>query len=157
MKESEQNGLGNKRRRSADSQRDVSSSISLRLLRTSLDRASKRAKQAAKNNGEEICGLLVDNGYFLELVHVRNKCKTGGGFAFYINEIRAIKKMAIAFDHEIVGTFHSHPVGLAKPGKSDVYNAVDDSLMLIFDVFGKTCALWHIEGKAVKPVQFDVI
>ena len=31
-----------------------------------------------------------------------------------------------------MGTFHSHPLGEAKPGKSDIQNAVDDSLMFIF-------------------------
>jgi len=128
-----------------------------RMLRSSLERTLRQAKQAAKDNGKEICGLLIDNGYFLELVHVRNKCKTGGGFAFYVNEIRLIKRMVCVFNHEIVGTFHSHPVGLAEPGKSDIYNAVDDSLMLVFDVLGKTCALWHIHGKIATPVKFDPI
>jgi proteasome lid subunit RPN8/RPN11 len=122
----------------------MSSSVSPKIRRASSDRTSKLAEQAAKNNGEEICGLLVNNGYFLELILAKNKRKTGGGFAFYVNEIRAIKKMAVAFDYEFLGTFHSHPVGLAAPGKSDIYYTVDDSLMLIFDVLGKTCSLWLI-------------
>lgn len=158
MNENEQSGLGNKKRRKGvSSQHGLCQSTPLRLLRSSLGRASKQARQAARYNGEEICGLLIDNGYFLELVHVKNKCKTGGGFAFYIHEIRAIKKMAAAFDHEIVGTFHSHPLGLAEPGKSDIYYAINNSLMLIFDVLGKTFALWHIQGKKAKLVEYDII
>jgi hypothetical protein len=60
--------------------------------------------------------------------------------------------MAVAFDYEIMGPFYSHPVGLAEPGKSDIYYAVDDSLMLIFDVLGKTCGLWLIQRKTAKSI-----
>jgi proteasome lid subunit RPN8/RPN11 len=158
MNANEQRGLGNKRKRKdASNQQGVVATLPLKMLYSSLVFASKQARQAAKDNGREICGLLINNGYFIELVHVRNKCKTGGGFAFYVNEIRAIKKMTLVLNHEIIGTFHSHPVGLAEPGKSDIYYAVNDSLMLIFDVFGKKYALWHIQDKKAKPVQFDII
>jgi hypothetical protein len=65
----------------------MSSSVSPKIRRASLYRTSKLAEQAAKNNGEEICGLLVNNGYFFESILAKNKRKTGGGFAFYVNEI----------------------------------------------------------------------
>src|SRR5271166_6668127 len=99
-----------------------------KFSRTQLERVQRQATKGAKSGGREICGLIVDNGSFWELVQVRNKSKCGGGFSFYVHEIRAVQKMARLCDHEIVGTFHSHPLGLANPGSSDLSNAVDDSM-----------------------------
>lgn len=115
------------------------------------------ATESARDGGREVCGLLVDSGDFLELVPVRNKCKTGGGFAFYAGEVRAVQKRVAALGREIVGTFHSHPVGVAKPGRSDIHHAVDDSLMLICDVTGREWALWHIEQEKARAAGFEAI
>jgi proteasome lid subunit RPN8/RPN11 len=115
------------------------------------------ARIASKANGREICGLILSNSYFLELVQVRNKIKRGGGFAFYFSEVRAIRKFAELCKHEIVGTFHSHPVGLPQPGRADLYTAVDDSMMLIFDVIGGTEKLWHVKNRTAKQLQFSRI
>ena len=128
-----------------------------RLLKSQFDNASSLAKKSAKINGAEICGLLVDNSYFIELVHVRNKSKRGGGFSFYFNEIRAIQKTAKVFHHAILGTFHSHPAGLPEPGETDRTYALDDSLMLIFDVMGKTAGLWQIKNKKARRLEFDLL
>ena len=73
----------------------------------------KEAAKLAKAGGKELCGLILDNGYFLELVLVRNKSKRSGGFSFNFGEVSAIQKMARLCNHEIVGTFHSHPLGLS--------------------------------------------
>ncbi len=104
-----------------------------------------------------MCGLILANGLFFELVLTRNKSKRGGGFAFYYKDVRAIQAMARMCDHEIVGTFHSHPVGLATPGPSDISNALNDSLLLIFDVVGKCAQLWHVKEKSVKQLPFSLI
>src|SRR5436190_1622425 len=103
-----------------------------RFLKPQFSTIQTKAKFAALRKGEEICGLILFNGYFFELLQVRNKSKRAGGFSFYFREIREIKKMARLFHHEIVGTFHSHPAGVATPGRSDVSNAVNDSIMLIY-------------------------
>lgn len=128
-----------------------------RLLRSNLERMMALAIEAAQDGGREVCGLLVNKGDFLEPVQVRNKCRTGGGFAFYVGEVRAITKTVAGLDHEIVGTFHSHPVGVATPGRSDIHHAVDDSLMLICDVTGREWALWHILGHQPARVEFEMI
>ncbi len=80
----------------------------LRLLKKQLIKMINEAVSFAGQNGQEICGLLVDNGYFIELIQVNNKVKIGGGFAFYANEIRFLQKAVDKMDHEIIGTFHSH-------------------------------------------------
>lgn len=105
----------------------------------------EKAVSEAKNDGKEICGLLVDNGYYVDLIQVKNKIERGSSFAFYVNEIRAIQKAVSTLNYEIIGTFHSHPVGLAEPGKSDIENTHNDSYMIIFGVMEKEIELWYID------------
>jgi len=129
----------------------------IRFLRSQFIRIQNEARRRAGRQGGEICGLIVRNGYFLELIQLRNNTKRGGGFSFYFREVRSIQQMANLYDHEIVGTFHSHPQGIARPGRSDLYNAVDDSVMLIYDVLGRSARLWHVKGRRAKKLQFSLL
>ena len=115
----------------------------VKFLKSQFVTVQKAAKKLADLNGREVCGLLLDNGSFLELIQVRNKTKRAGGFSFYVAEIRAICKKASLHGCEIVGTFHSHPVGLPEPGPADLFHAEDDELMLLFDVIGRAARLWQ--------------
>ncbi len=126
----------------------------VRFLKSQFKKIQRHATRLSKVNGTEVCGLILDNGFFFELVQVRNKSKSGGGFSFYSHEIRLLQKMARLIDHEIVGTLHSHPVGLPEPGTGDLSNAVDDSVMLIFDVMGRSACLWHVKNGKAKRVDF---
>lgn len=117
-----------------------------RLLKSQFEIVSQCARRAASDGGREICGLLVSNGYFLHTVLLTNKTKTGGGFSFYCTEVRKVRRACEILHHEIVGTLHSHPAYIAKPSRSDILNAVDDSLMLVFDVIGKRAGLWHVKN-----------
>lgn len=128
-----------------------------KFLKSTFRAIQKEAKKTADLNRGEVCGLILDNGSFLELIRVRNKSKSGGGFSFYFNEIRTIQKMASLLNHEIVGTFHSHPVGLANPGPADLRHTVDGSIMLIFDVMGRSAWLWRIKRKRGRQLQFSLI
>lgn len=128
-----------------------------RFLSSKLKILVKDAVQASKEGGHEICGLLVDNGYFIELIQCRNKSRKGGSFAFYQREVSRIQKSAEILNHEIVGTFHSHPFAGAKPGDSDLADAFDEELMLIIDVIDRGVALWHIRDKSKRKVQFELI
>lgn len=129
----------------------------IRFLRRQFNKVKDDARKGAKIGGSEICGLILDNGYFYELIRVRNKSKHGGGFSFYFTEIRTIQKMAKLFGHEIVGTFHSHPVGISTPGESDLHNALDDSIILIYDVMGCSADLWHIKNIKSKRLKYSLL
>jgi proteasome lid subunit RPN8/RPN11 len=128
-----------------------------KILRNHLRRAIDDAVLAANDGGREVCGLLVDNGYLLEVVKTGNKIKRGGGYEYYYSEVRSIVKAAGRLGHETVGTFHSHPLSIAKPGESDIANAVEDSLMLIIDVVSKKTRLWHIVRGAAKEVKYTLL
>ena len=128
-----------------------------KLQKSQLRQTMADAAKAAKRGGREICGFLVDNGYFLEIVKVRNKTKRGGGFSFYAGEVRKLERAVERLNHEIAGTFHSHPVGLPEPGESDIANAEDDSLMLVIDVTDKEAGLWHIKNRKKKKLSIELI
>jgi proteasome lid subunit RPN8/RPN11 len=128
-----------------------------KFLKSHFKTIQKEAKKMAEMHGGEVCGLIVDNGSFFELIQVRNKSKRSGSFSFYVEEVRAIQKMATLREHEIVGTFHSHPVGLPNPGPADLLHAVDDSIMLIFDVMGRSARLWRIRKQNGKQLQFSLM
>lgn len=131
--------------------------IYFRFLRNQFRQIEEEARRAASTNGREICGLILKTDSFLELIQVRNKAKRSGGFAFYFGEVRAVAKKASLKGHEIVGTFHSHPVGLPKPGRLDLCSTLDDSLMLIFDVTGNAVRLWHIKDQKAQERSFTLI
>jgi len=87
----------------------------IKIKNKQLRRLIKNAIAASKDDGKEICGLIVDTGYFLELIQVKNKIKSGGGFRFYLPEIKKIEKAVSVINYEIVGTFYSHPFYIAQP------------------------------------------
>lgn len=128
-----------------------------KILRKEFKKVLENAIVSADDNGKEICGLIVDNGYFLNLITLKNKIKKGGGFSFYYNEVRFIQKAINKMDLEIIGTFHSHPIGLPEPSKSDIYGALDDSFMLIIDVLGKNASLWYLKKYKKKKMQIEFI
>jgi proteasome lid subunit RPN8/RPN11 len=120
-----------------------------RIEKKDLARTIKKAERAAHSDGREICGLLIDNGHFLEILETSNISQEGGHFQFDAKQIRRIKKAVTEIHHEIVGTFHSHPLAGAKPGSGDINGTVDDSLMLIIDCLHSDAQLWRIKnGKA---------
>lgn len=128
-----------------------------KLLKKDIDKLLEISKKAANNNSKEICGFIVDNGYFLELIHTRNKEKKGGKFSFYKSDIQNLQKATKVLNREIVGTFHSHPFGIAEPGVSDVKNTLDDSFSLIVDVMDQKIGLWHIKSLKKKKIRFKLI
>ena len=118
--------------------------------RHDLEAALRRGTTAARHGGMETCGLLVRRKRRLELLHLNNKVKKGGSFAFYVGEVQSAIALTNKVGGTVVGTFHSHPVGLAEPGPADVANAANDSLMLIFDCLGKRWKLWHVRGGRIR-------
>jgi proteasome lid subunit RPN8/RPN11 len=124
------------------------------ISKRELHRLIGEARAAAKDGGKEICGLLVENSYFLELIGCKNKSRRPGSFAFYYDEVRSIVAAAKRLGHEAVGTFHSHPLSHPEPGERDLSNAPDDSLMLIIDGVASEAALWRIKNGKARKLSF---
>jgi len=111
-------------------------------------------RSARENAGKEACGLLVDSGYHLSFVQTRNVSPRAGSFILSGPDVRRIVAAAKILGQEIVGTFHSHPVGVAIPSRTDIAHAVDDSLMFIFDCMDRKGCLWKIKGGRARPLRF---
>jgi proteasome lid subunit RPN8/RPN11 len=109
------------------------------------------------SDGRELCGLIVSTGRHLSFVRTRNTLRRPGGFALSRLDVRKIVGAARVLGQEVVGTFHSHPRGLAEPGHSDIEHAVDGSLMFIFDCLGRTGRLWRIKGGKARSLEFDFL
>ena len=131
--------------------------VSVFALRKSDYRSRLREACAAARTGAEICGLLVDCGRAASLVPVRNVARRNGGFRFSVRDVRRICAAADLLGCEVVGTYHSHPVGLATPGHSDLLSAVDDSFLLIFDCMDRKAQLWKISRGAANPSKFRLL
>jgi proteasome lid subunit RPN8/RPN11 len=111
-------------------------------------------RSARKTAGTEICGLIVDTGYQLKFVPTRNASRRVGSFVLSRPDVRRIAAAAKILGQEIVGTFHSHPVGVATLSRADIMHAVDGSLMFIFDCMDKKGSLWKIKGGRARPLPF---
>ena len=62
-----------------------------------------------------------------------------------LENLEKIRKKIKLHGKKIFGTFHSHPITEAIPGKSDIDGAYRN--MLIYDVIGETARLWAIKRK----------
>jgi|SRR5579863_487040 len=122
------------------------------IFRRELQSVINQAAASAKC-GKEIVGIIVDNGYYLELVMCKNKSRRDGSFSFFYKEVRSIVAAAKRLGHDALGTFHSHPAGLAEPGESDIANAPDDTLMLIVDCLARDAALWWINHNKARRLS----
>jgi proteasome lid subunit RPN8/RPN11 len=117
----------------------------------------RNAVAAAGNGGRGICGLLLDNGQFYELVEVKNCVTRGGGFRFDKSDIRTVLTASKKLRHEVVGTYHSHPAYIAQPSESDTHNAVDGSLMLVIDVLEREAMLWRVSRRGKRRLRFELL
>ena len=127
-----------------------------RILKGELDDAVRRAVLASARR-REICGLLIDNGYFLKLVFMRNKSRTPHKCAFYFGEVRSIEKACRKLGHRIIGTLHSFPSSPAEIGEGHIENGVEGSLLLVISSTEKSAALWQTENGSAKQAPFVLL
>ena len=105
----------------------------------------RRAYRAQRIDQSEVCGLLIGNcGGRLKLCFLLNRSKQAGHWQLRISDIRMIRKTIRLRKKRVVGTFHSHPISEAVPGRGDVRGVPLNSLMLIYDVCGRRSRLWRI-------------
>ena len=116
----------------------------------------KKAKRIGRDSGIEVCGLIISNGFFFDLLETRNKSKKPGSFQFYPSEGRRIEKAVKILGYEIVGTFHSHPVGLPEPGEIDIKYSEENDCMLIFDCLGSEAKMWNIKKGKAKEIKYEL-
>ncbi len=107
--------------------------------------------------GREVCGLLIDNGHFLQIRETRNISKRKGSFQLDMREVNSICRAAEKLGSKVVGTFHSHIAWFPKPGESDIRGAEEGSLMLIIDSMDRQIGLWRISHARAYARHFELI
>jgi len=127
-----------------------------RILKGELDDAVRRAVLAAARR-REICGLLIDNGYLLELVFMRNKSRTADRCAFYFGEVRSIEKACRKLGHRIIGSFHSFPSSFGEADNGAIEGGVEGSLLLVISSAEKGATLWQIENGERERAPFVLL
>jgi proteasome lid subunit RPN8/RPN11 len=111
----------------------------------------------ARTEHKEVCGLLVDNGFFLEMLEVRNVSRRPGSFLLSLSGVRKLERGASLLGNTVVGSFHSHVVGLAKPGKTDIQGSTDGEFMLIIDTMDREAKLWRIRNGRARELRLDFV
>ncbi len=122
-----------------------------------LSRTIRKAKGLARKESKELCGFLVHNGHFIELIETRNESTEKGHFKINKTQYHRIKKAIKTVHHDLIGSFHSHPVSEAKPGPGDIKGSENNSLMLIIDCIGNEAKLWRIKDKKAREVKYKTI
>jgi proteasome lid subunit RPN8/RPN11 len=105
-----------------------------------------RDASSAARRWREVCGLLVDTGYFLRLVPVMNGTRREGGFLIRRRDLLRVERAARTTGVRVVRAYHSHVVSQARPGDGDPQGGYRD-FMLILDAVDKTARLWRVRGK----------
>lgn len=64
-----------------------------RIKKRQLKSLIKEAVFASKDGGKEICGVIIDTGYFLELTKAKNKIKKVVVLPFILKKLIILKKL----------------------------------------------------------------
>ncbi len=109
-------------------------------------RLQDRAYRAQKRDQSEVCGVLVGSNSRLALEFMKNHSKEPGAFEIKMSDVRELRQKLKRSKKRVLGYFHSHVISEAVPSKKDISDAPINSLMLIYDVCGRTSSLYRVVG-----------
>lgn len=128
--------------------------MTLRISRSLLERL--RAIVAA-DPMHEVCGLLLGQGSAIEAIVEARNVAADQRTSFEIDPRTQIDahKAARAGGAPIIGSYHSHPSGLARPSQRDLEMAREAELWLIFG--GEDVTAWRRGATEFQRLRLDVI
>src|SRR5262245_17987942 len=104
-----------------------------------------RAYRAQQNGHREVGGALFASARGqLRLVFIQNTADRPYRYEMAWGALRHIKAGLIGKRERLVGTFHSHPIGLAKLSRGDRVACSLRARMLVYDVCGREAVLWRV-------------
>lgn len=121
-------------------------------LRTRLREARRCAPELI-----EVCGLIVDVGPCLRLSPTRNVSRRRGSYVACSPDAGRIVRGADAIGGEVIGSYHSHPLGDPEPSRGDIDGTINRSLMLILQGFRRSARLWWIQDGRERRVQYETV
>jgi len=127
------------------------------LRRSDLRKLHFSALHAQKRGQREVGGALAsDENGRLELRFLTNQSQRAGRFtiarADYFRAQEAIRRAG----KHVLGTFHSHPISEAIPGRGDLAGEALNNFCLIYDVCGRNLKLWKIVKRRGQRVAQEV-
>jgi proteasome lid subunit RPN8/RPN11 len=108
-------------------------------------RLHDRASRAQQKDHLEVCGAVVANGDgHLRLIFLENKAEASYRFVVRRRDLAEVRRGLRGSGERLIGTFHSHPIGLAKPSPRDRKLCGLRTYLLIYDVCGREAKLWRL-------------
>lgn len=104
----------------------------------------------------EICGLLVEDGGLVWPRPCKNTSPDNDAFEMLGDDILSVHKEGLP----IIGTYHSHPDGKAKPSEGDMELLPPDQVHFVIGMKGHvSIRAWRIRPNSQTPVRacYDVI
>lgn len=106
----------------------------------------------------EVCGLLsVSEDGEIGIHFLRNESDREGTYQVSMERVYSAERALHRRGLKVLGSFHSHPVSEAIPGKGDLEKGFLHDHELIYDVCGREARLWRrISPKRAREEFFSV-
>lgn len=115
------------------------------LTAKQVDILRRRAFFFQEQGDQEVCGvLLADAAGNLKLRFLPNISHQPYCHTMSAASIRNVAR-CVAGRMTVIGSFHSHPIGEAKPSRGDIQNGFYKGVELIYDVCGQNVAVWRLK------------
>ena len=100
--------------------------------------------------------LASDENGLLELRYLPNRSQRACRFTFAKADYSRAREAIRQKGKRVLGTFHSHPISEAIPGRGDLARTALNSFCLIYDVCGRKARLWKIVKRYDQKVANEV-
>jgi proteasome lid subunit RPN8/RPN11 len=108
-------------------------------------RLHRRAYFAQQQGHREVCGVVfVDSRGRLAVRFLANRRNLPYTHRILEKDATSAASVAKRKGQRLLGTFHSHPLGEARPGKADLESGFLNGFELIYDVCDRTARLWQV-------------
>ncbi|MPT48871.1 MAG: M67 family peptidase [Sphingobium sp.] len=132
-------------------------------VRISRDDLNRIMQAAAQRPEEEVCGLLLGRGnYVMDILPVTNVAATPETH-FELDPAAHIQaqRQARERDMRIIGHYHSHPSGLARPSPTDAARACGDGAIWLICTPAGEYHFWRAVGEGLhgqfQPIAAEII
>ena len=116
-----------------------------------------RAIRAQQRGHHEVCGVVVVNpSGRMKLRFLLNYSTMPYTFEMRRSEAQAVRRTIERTRQRVLGSFHSHPVGEARPGPGDIGKGFYRGVELIYDVCGRCARLWKVQKRGRAKRVFEL-
>ncbi len=121
------------------------------------DRFRAEARRAKQAGNREVCGALVRSGDgSLALCFADNDSHVPHSFQISHGSLSQMREVAGMTSAALVGSFHSHPSGIAVPGEADLQGEAVNNLMMIHSCLTGRIRLWKVAAVNGKREAIEI-